>query len=770
MDMINARVRHERFGDGLVLSFDGESITVSFSGVEKNFQYPETFEWRMFALDPYVQAQINRDVQAKQQLEQRTPGEAAARKALEHSAIQADATQHFKTSVERVSTLVTDHDVKFITGEKNSGCPVETVKTVFGAWLSNEHKTRVDHSILISSIDKASKQLLNSKVTYLPLWEITNPSAFFDVYCKARDNKFFRIMDRKTYVAFMRDGKVYLKFLKSKPDFKTNNIAEDMISSDKHTSLKNTIKDAVVKVLSGEMRPMTADEIFTKILEQGLYAFGARDPLNVVRYTIESASDNSGYSDKNRVAVPLFHIDINPDGKRVYCLLCNETLEKSRGKHSVIVSQTTSDTSEISIWSGKVEQEFQKWLERENYAQKTADNYRRATAQVFRTYASLAQKAVDTSVIELEAVRKYITLLNEDSGFVEANVTRHNQFTAALAALERFYSTGIKTVDGEHGEQINKQPEMTSVMSSSIANIVDLEEGKAGIREILEVHFQTLYGYSNISILWNAAQDALSLFLNDNAINTADELWSFIYRAFLGEYVMSNPHIWKTNPNYPQSYVGVIINLARQLGGTVTRDQIDEYFSRIKQGSPINATIIRQGLLMFYSSKHFILTEVVNLTNERCTAITKSLDRLFEREKVSYIVLRDVTAEWFSSLPGIYGGLNWTALLLQEVFRLRPSIGYRVVFSGLDGQSLDTLGAAIVSSKSDIISFADIVHRYCYEREILGKRMVTEDFRAILRDAGMLEGNELIYNLHKALRDYRFAFTDENRMVKILER
>jgi hypothetical protein len=47
--------------------------------------------------------------------------------------------------------------------------------------------------------------------------------------------------------------------------------------------------------------------------------------------------------------------------------------------------------------------------------------------------------------------------------------------------------------------------------------------------------------------------------------------------------------------------------------------------------------------------------------------------------------------------------------------------------------------------------------------------MLTEDLRTTLRDAGMLEGNELIYNIHKALRDYRFAFTDENRMVKISE-
>jgi hypothetical protein len=421
------------------------------------------------------------------------------------------------------------------------------------------------------------------------------------------------------------------------------------------------------------------------------------------------------------------------------------------------------------IWDYKVESEFQKWLERQNYSQRTADNYRRATAQIFRNYRQLANKAVEASPNELGAIRKFIRLLNEDRSFVASNDTRHNQYTAALATLERFYSTSTTIVDNEDDKQINQQKEVVDVPASSLGNIVDLEEGKAGIREILEAHFQSLYGYSNLSILWNAAQDNLSLFLNDNAINTADELWRFLYSAFLGEYAMNNPHIWKTQPSHPQSYVGVIINLARQLGGIVTREQIDEYFARIRQTSLINATIIRQGLLMFYAPRSFIVSEAVDLTRERCSAITKSLDRLFENEGVSYVVLRDIAEDWFSSLPAITG-FKWTALLLQEALRLNTAIGYRVVFSGLEGQALDTLGAAIVPNSSDIHGFPDVVHRYCYEQEILGKKMASEDLRIILRDAGMLEGNELIYNLHKALRDYRFVFTDENRTVKVLDK
>lgn len=302
----------------------------------------------------------------------------------------------------------------------------------------------------------------------------------------------------------------------------------------------------------------------------------------------------------------------------------------------------------------------------------------------------------------------------------------------------------------------------------TVSNIIDLEEGKARLREILDAHFQTLYGYSNLNILWNAARGNLSMFLNDNAINSAEELWCFICSAFVNEYVMTCPHIWKTQPTYPQNHIGLIINLARQFDGTVTREQIDDYFERIKQVSPINSVIIRQGDLVFYAPKHFILTEAVNLTIARRLAITKSLTRLFEREKVSYVVLRDISAEWFSTLPPINGGVEWTALLLQETLRLRRDIGYKIIFLGLAGQALDTLGAAIVPVQSDIDILADVAHHYCYEQGLLGKKMAAEDLRLILRDAGMLQGNELIYNMHKALKDYRFAFTDQNRVVKIL--
>ncbi|GHV32104.1 hypothetical protein FACS18949_02090 [Clostridia bacterium] len=328
---------------------------------------------------------------------------------------------------------------------------------------------------------------------------------------------------------------------------------------------------------------------------------------------------------------------------------------------------------------------------------------------------------------------------------------------------------GVNSADApiQHSTSLKPASEPTP---QPLEDIVDAEEGIAGICEILNTHFQSLYGYSNAHILWDAAKSSLSMFLNDNAINVEDDLWRFMARALNAEYVLYQPHIWKTAPDYPQSARGLIVNLARQHSGTVTREQINEFFSRIKIATQYNAQVLQQELLLFYEHDKFILTETVDPSSSRCVAITKALDRLFAVEDEHYVVLRDIASTWFSHLPEIKAGLRWTPLLLQEVIRIRPNnIGYRIIMSGLGGQAYDTLGAAITPKKSEVQTFSDVVHRYCHTKQYFGKRVNAEELRLELREAGMLDGNELIYNLHKVL-DYRFAFDHGNETIKILER
>jgi hypothetical protein len=215
---------------------------------------------------------------------------------------------------------------------------------------------------------------------------------------------------------------------------------------------------------------------------------------------------------------------------------------------------------------------------------------------------------------------------------------------------------------------------------------------------------------------------------------------------------------------------GIAVNLARQNGGTVSREQIDGYFARIKIGTPTNWVLISHNELLFCDKAKFIPAECVNLNAERCGFISGALERLFASADAPYIILRDIREDWFFCLPELPGGINWTHILLQEVLRVKNDICYRPVMPCLSGQTFDTLRSAIVPNGSDIVSFADVVHRYCCTNYKLPLKFAAEDLRLKLRDAGMIEGNELIWNMHKALNDHRFAFDSEKQNVTVLER
>lgn len=70
----------------------------------------------------------------------------------------------------------------------------------------------------------------------------------------------------------------------------------------------------------------------------------------------------------------------------------------------------------------------------------------RAVSQSFRNHPILARKACYGSGNWLEIICKPIDLLNSDDDFAETNSTRHSQFTAALAAVERYYA-GMRRED-----------------------------------------------------------------------------------------------------------------------------------------------------------------------------------------------------------------------------------------------------------------------------------------------------------------------------------
>lgn len=622
------------------------------------------------------------------------------------------------------------------------------VKELFFVWLSAGNAKKYIPSVYISCIDKASDYLIQRKIISVDLWQHTNFEFFKSVYNKALNDNLFKVTEKKTYNAFIQSGQAFLKFLKSKPILHKNPVTTQESLNQPSNLL--TIREAIIRVLENEHTGLTAEQIYNQIIAEGLYSFGAQNPQGVVRVEIDRACINSNYS--IRASKDYFRFERNQIGEKVYFLLPSKLTDE----------QPITKSNTIEIWNDTTKQKFQSWMESMNYSTATVRHYCGAVGRTIQNFKSIADIAIRDSQTEKEATLRFIELLYQDNEFIVTNKTGHNMYSAALTAFVRFFESDASII-------IGNSPVVETVVDSGLDNIIDLEEGKKSLREILDNHFLTLYGYSNIGILWSAAQNSLPMFLNDNAINSSDDLWNFVTRAFKNEFVFNSPHIWGKPPDYPQSSKGLIINLARQHGGVVTREQIDNFFSQIKLTSLFNSFVLEKEQFIFYDKAKFILTETVNLDDNRCSLITNALNTLFSSENTTYIVLRDIKSSWFSSLPGLSNGFQWTPLLLQELLRICPSIGYKAILPNLK-QALDTIGAAIVPRQSEIETFADVVHRFCFEEYELPYKLPSEELRLNLREVGMIEGNELIYNMHKALKDYRFAFSDENRTVMILER
>lgn len=638
----------------------------------------------------------------------------------------------------------------------------DILKKSFFVWLSNGYAKKYPPEVCFSCIDKVSEYLIRRKISSVSLWEIKNFGLFKSVYNKAINDNLFKATDKKTHTAFVQVGKIFLRFLKSKPVIlKAYAAVIEQIDS------PLTIKETIIRLLAIELHGMTAKQICNKIIADGLYSFSAQIHQEVVQVEIDRACVNSNYNVSD--SEYCFRFKKNQKGEKVYFLLpltqTDDTTQSSiiAVDKSVELKRTINKPNNIEIWNNSIQRKFKSWMESENYATLTVKNYCGTINRTVQNFKSLVDVATNEFSTMPKSVDKFVSLLNQDSGFIAANSIVHNQLSAALSAFVRF--AGI-----ESSIQERIAFSIQTTVGSETDDIIDLEEGKSGIREILHVHFLTLHGYSNIGILWSAVQNSLSMFLNDNAINSVGDFGSFLVMAFKHELVFSLPHIWQNEPDYPHSSRGLIINIARQHGGVVTREQIDGFFSRIKLTSLYNSVVLDKEQLLFCDHEKFMLTEYVNPSAERCSVIAKALNMLISRENAHFIILRDISLLWFSRLPELPNGTRWTPLLLQELLRICPEIGYRIISPDLKGQALDTVGAAIVSSESDIETFAEIVHQFCFEKYKLPVLFSAEKLRIDLRTVGMLTGNELIYNMHKALKDHRFAFSDENRMVMILER
>lgn len=308
-----------------------------------------------------------------------------------------------------------------------------------------------------------------------------------------------------------------------------------------------------------------------------------------------------------------------------------------------------------------------------------------------------------------------------------------------------------------------------------VDSFVDLDETEEALGKILITHFAQFGGYSNNQLLFGAASQELSMFLNDNDCENIDAVYAIARYLFEKKararkpYKFSPPHIFEVEPDYPMTLRGLMIRLARSNGGILYAADAKNYLQKTMLTYGGMGQLLQIGTantFLIYDDDRYLLSEVLGIDDAWCHRMHDRMDNLFRKANVAYVIPRDISIAWLNTLPALPHNLEWTRLLLQEVLDKYPTIGFKSISADII-QSHHTLSAAFVPVDSPLQSFPDVVSLLMEGKYELPRRMLGEELRMDLRDAGMLENDELIYALPKALDDYRFAWTDENKYVYV---
>lgn len=311
--------------------------------------------------------------------------------------------------------------------------------------------------------------------------------------------------------------------------------------------------------------------------------------------------------------------------------------------------------------------------------------------------------------------------------------------------------------------------------------LVDLDQAVEPLENILQRQFRRFFGFTNAKKLYEAAEQELSMFLNDNGLESEEKVFNIAKYLFAKRKVRNITHcfgthgyIWQAPPMPESNRSSLVVNLARHSELILKREEIVNYLSMLGYSSPWVTYRAIMGIgvhaqFLQYQPDEFILAERLPIDQNWLDQVASALDELFARENAAFVVLRQIQPSWYAmSLPVLPDGLHWTPLLLQEIvgYHLQPR--YRTIqpYRTMD---TDALHAAIVPSDSGLVSFADLVYAYWLQQPARKADYDREEFRQCLCRAGMIQNNELRTVLPKALDDHRFAWSINEEKLHIVE-
>lgn len=432
-------------------------------------------------------------------------------------------------------------------------------------------------------------------------------------------------------------------------------------------------------------------------------------------------------------------------------------------------------------------------------------------------------------VRDIKTVQEIYEKLFSDEGFAELNSKTHNKFRRSLKKYIHFlkevecgggYSEcdtdtednyddmrqGIKENAYDSVESIIKKADIYGITTEEIAsqinrtpwplrqylrtmeyaievpgdifihadNIIDLAENKSILDGILKKQFDRLHGYSNSYLLYEAATITLSMFLNDNGIDSPERCYGIVRYLFEKKekkYVFGGDrHIWKKNADFPMTNPGVMMNYIRECGGKASKEQCEDFLQKTKLTNIGINHLLAVGSserVMFYGDDEYVLIDTLFMEEDWIDEFKQSMKKLFDHS--AYVILREINQSWFMTLPKLANGLRWNLPLFQDLIK-KYLPEYRLITAN-ENQGLETIRAGMVAEDSVIEDFADLVYARMLEDQTvkLPLRISKENLRQKLIEYQMIKGSELIYTMPKALDDPKFAWSTDGDSVLILK-
>lgn len=269
----------------------------------------------------------------------------------------------------------------------------------------------------------------------------------------------------------------------------------------------------------------------------------------------------------------------------------------------------------------------------------------------------------------------------------------------------------------------------------------------------------------------------MQMFLNDNNMDDTRAVYDLAQHLFEkvdyhGKHLVfqSKTHISRGETAVTTN-LDIMRNFAREQGGFFVEDELEEYLKSVgikTNGMRTQMQIYSKPTFLFYAPRTFITAESIGFDDAWFATAQKALDNLFA-DMGDHVVLRDIQPWWYTQLPALPGNRNWTPLLLQSVLmHFSKKLKGTHTICAMNTQALDTLHAMIVSNTSEISTFADAVVAFLVDDQVEQRRFEAEELRQLLVQRGMIAGNELIWNMPKALaKDGRFAWDADGKYVAV---